>query len=99
MALSGGRPVGYLLGVYVFSLENRGMTAEIDELFVEEPHRRAGAGGRLLRAAEAAFRRAGCRGASLQLGRGNRAARAFYRRHGYRERTKYELLDRPLPRR
>lgn len=53
-----GAAAGYLLAVYVFSLEHHGLTA---------------------------------------LRRDNDAARAFYRRHGYRARAGYELLDKSLP--
>ncbi len=93
IASAGNRPVGYLLGVYVFSLEHRGMTAEIDEFFVLPSARGQGIGSTLLDAAEAEFRRAGCTNVQLQLGRGNDAAREYYRRRGYGERAGYELLD------
>jgi hypothetical protein len=91
-----GAAVGYLLAVYVFSLEHLGLTAEIDELFVLPSQRGRGVGAELLRCAEAEFLRAGCTNVSLQLSRGNDAARAFYHRHGYSERSAYELLDRML---
>jgi GNAT superfamily N-acetyltransferase len=96
MAFSGEAPVGYLLAVYVFSLEHLGMTAEIDEFFVRPHARSIGVGSRLLEAAEAAFAAAGCTNVSLQLGRSNDAARAFYLRHGYAPRTGYELFDKGL---
>src|SRR3954447_16302097 len=38
LAYAAGVPVGYLLAVYVFSLEHLGLTAEIDELFVRPAH-------------------------------------------------------------
>jgi GNAT superfamily N-acetyltransferase len=88
--------IGYLLAVYVFSLEHLGLTAEIDELFVLPHQRSHGVGLELLSAAESAFVRAGCRNVSLQLSRGNDRARAFYRRNGYTERSGYELLDKSL---
>lgn len=96
LALREGRPVGYLLGVYVFSLEHQGLTAEIDEFFVLPECRDCGAGAALLEAAEWEFQRAGCGNVSLQLGRHNEAARRLYRRHGYGERAGYELLDKAL---
>jgi GNAT superfamily N-acetyltransferase len=92
-----GRPVGYLLAVYVFSLEHLGLTAEIDEFFVLPSARGHGTGCALLAAAEAEFTRMKCTNVSLQLGRGNDAARDFYRRQGYTERSGYELLDKMLP--
>ncbi|HMP06449.1 MAG TPA: GNAT family N-acetyltransferase [Lacipirellulaceae bacterium] len=88
--------VGYLLAVYVFSLEHGGLTAEIDELYVA-PQRRGGRlGAALLAAAERGAMQAGCTNLSLQLARGNNAARAFYRRQGFVERAGYELMEKTL---
>jgi ribosomal protein S18 acetylase RimI-like enzyme len=91
-----GEAVGYLLAVYVFSLEHLGLTAEIDEFFVLPSARGKGVGDSLLRIAEAEFVRRRCTNVSLQLGRGNDGARDFYRRHGYGERAGFELLDKML---
>jgi GNAT superfamily N-acetyltransferase len=96
IALEKGRAVGYLLAVYVFSLEHLGLTAEIDELFVLPSARSCGIGEELLRLAEAEFVRRGCTNVALQLGRGNERARVFYRAHGYGERAGYDLLDKML---
>jgi GNAT superfamily N-acetyltransferase len=90
------RAVGYLLAVYVFSLEHLGLTAEIDEFFVLPSARGKGIGDGLLRLAEAEFGRRGCTNVALQLGKGNEAARVFYRAHGYGERAGFELLDKML---
>lgn len=92
-----GNAAGYLLAVYVFSLEHQGLTAEIDEFFVLPSARGKGTGDALLKAAEAEFTARGCTNVALQLGRGNDHARVFYRAHGYRERSGYELLDKMLP--
>ena len=92
-----GKPVGYLLAVYVFSLEHLGLTAEIDEFFVLPSARGKGIGDELLRLAEVEFIRRGCTNVALQLGKGNDRARAFYRAHGYDERAGFELLDKRLP--
>jgi GNAT superfamily N-acetyltransferase len=92
-----GDAVGYLLAVYVFSLEHLGLTAEIDEFFVLPSARGWKIGEELLRLAEAEFVRRHCTNVSLQLGRGNERARAFYRRQGYGERAGFELLDKMLP--
>lgn len=88
--------VGYLLAVYVFSLEHLGLTAEIDELFVLPEYRSSGIGEALLNTAESGFILAGCTNVSLQLSRDNNRARGFYRRHGYTERSAFELLDKSL---
>jgi GNAT superfamily N-acetyltransferase len=92
-----GQAVGYLLAVYVFSLEHLGLTAEIDEFFVLPSARGRKVGEQLLALAEAEFMRRNCMNVSLQLGRGNDRARAFYRRQGYGERAGFELLDKTLP--
>lgn len=97
IARDGTTPIGYLLAVYVFSLEHLGLTAELDEFFVVPLYRSQGIGASLLRTAEDTFLRAGCTNASLQLSHANDAARAFYRRHGYSQRSGYELLDKKLP--
>jgi GNAT superfamily N-acetyltransferase len=97
LAFVDGEPVGYLLAVYVFSLEYLGLTAEIDEFFVLPEQRGHGVGAEMVRIAELEFIHAGCTKVSLQLSRGNDSARAFYRRHGYAERSGYELLDKTLP--
>ena len=96
IATMGGVAEGYLLAVYVFSLEHLGLTAEIDEFFVVPARRGQGTGAALLRAAEAEFRQAGCTNVALQLSRSNDSARAFYRRYDYAERSGYELLDKML---
>lgn len=96
IALNDGMPVGYLLAVYVFSLEHLGLTAEIDEFFVLPKMRAIGIGGKLVQAAEAAFVAAGCTSVALQLARSNDSGRAFYLCRGYSPRSGYELLDKIL---
>ena len=96
IATANGVAVGYLLAVYVFSLEHLGITAEIDEFFVASAQRGRGIGSELLKVAESEVRRCGCTNVSLQLSRRNSSARAFYRRHEYAERSGYELLEKML---
>lgn len=98
IARAGYDAAGYLLAVYVFSLEHLGLTAEIDEFFVLPSFRGRDIGSELLRVAEAEFVRRNCTNVSLQIGRENDRARAFYREHGYGERAGFELLDKTLPR-
>jgi GNAT superfamily N-acetyltransferase len=78
--MADGVAVGYLLAVYVFSLEHLGITAEIDEFFVLPSHRGQGIGAEFLKLAESEFQRVGCTNVSLQLSRHNSLAQAFYRR-------------------
>jgi GNAT superfamily N-acetyltransferase len=91
-----GEPAGYLLAVYVFSLEHQGVTAEIDEFFVLPPHRGLGLGHQMLAVAEAQFRLEGCTNVSLQLGRSNDAARKFYRSNGFEDRAGFDLVSKKL---
>src|SRR3981189_777167 len=51
VAEADGRLCGYLLAVFMFSLEHGGLMAEIDELFVAPDMRSAGVGSRLRAAA------------------------------------------------
>ena len=96
VAVDGGTLIGYVVQVYVFSLEHRGLTAEIDELFVSEDRRGTGVGAALLRSAEARARERGCRNLSLQLASENDSARIFYRHVGFEERAAFELLEKDL---
>jgi GNAT superfamily N-acetyltransferase len=91
-----GEPAGYLLAVYVFSLEHQGITAEIDEFFVVPAHRGLGLGHQMLAVAETHFRIEGCTNVSLQLGRSNEAARKFYRSNGFEDRAGFDLVSKKL---
>lgn len=96
MAFAEEEPVGYLIAVYVFSLEHLGSTAEIDEFFILPQYRKTGIGKKLLQTAETEFRRLGCRNVSLQIDKENNAARAFYYKQNYFERNRFELLEKML---
>lgn len=96
LARVGGRPVGYAIVVFVFSLEHGGLTAEVDELFVCDGQRRRGVASDLLRAVESASLAAGCHNLSLQLARSNERARAFYQRHDFTDRAQFGLLEKTL---
>jgi GNAT superfamily N-acetyltransferase len=91
-----GEAAGYLLAVYVFSLEHQGLTAEIDELFIAPQYRGRGLGGRLLEVAEHGFRQRGCTNVFLQVGRDNDEARAFYMSRGFRDRKGFAMVDKDL---
>jgi GNAT superfamily N-acetyltransferase len=96
LAYDGASAIGYLLAVYVFSLENGGLTAEIDELYVLDDHRGAGVGAQLVAVSESFLAGLGCKNVALQLGRDNHAGRAFYEKRGYSARSAYELLEKNL---
>lgn len=80
----------------MLSSEHRGLTAEIDELFVVPEARSRGIGAALLERAEASFREASCTQVQLQLAHSNAAARRIYHRDAWSERSHYELRDEPL---
>jgi GNAT superfamily N-acetyltransferase len=96
VAESQGRLVGYMLAVFVFSLEHGGIMAEIDELFVADHARSSGTGALLVTGAERDLAERGLRRLQLQLGVANHRARRFYERHGFSERADYQLLDKSL---
>jgi GNAT superfamily N-acetyltransferase len=96
VATDSQQPFGYLILVYVFSLEHQGMTAEIDEFFVVPDHRASGVGSQLLREAEAESVRQGCTNISLQISTSNRRAKEFYARRGYSQRSGFQLLEKAL---
>src|SRR6195256_6481620 len=52
VAEADGRLCGYLLAVFMFSLEHGGMMAEIDEIFVSPDMRSAGVGALMVAAVE-----------------------------------------------
>jgi GNAT superfamily N-acetyltransferase len=91
-----GRLCGYLLAVFMFSLEHGGLMAEIDEIFVSPERRSTGVGALLLATAERDLAERGLVRLQLQLGIDNHRARHFYERHGFFRRAGYELLDKPL---
>jgi GNAT superfamily N-acetyltransferase len=91
-----GHPTGYLLIVFVLSLEHGGMMAEVDEFFVVPEARGNGTGSTLLRRAERELQQLGVVRLQLQLAAGNERARAVYIAHGYARRSGYELWDKPL---
>ncbi len=96
VAEADGRLYGYLLAVFMFSLEHGGLMAEIDEVFVSPERRSAGIGALLVTTAERDLAGRGMVRLQLQLGIDNHPARRFYERHGFIRRSGYELLDKPL---
>src|ERR1700733_7463280 len=93
LAEQAGEVGGYLLAVFVFSLEHGGMMGEIDEFFVTPAFRRRGIGAALLMQAENVLRESGVRRLQLQLGSRNARARDFYAARGYGRRSGFDLWD------
>jgi GNAT superfamily N-acetyltransferase len=96
LAERNGVLIGYLLTVLVFSLEHRGVMAEVDEFFVVPDARGTGVSASLLEQAERALAARGIVRLQLQLGVTNAVGRAFYKRNGYAQRSGYEIWDKPM---
>jgi GNAT superfamily N-acetyltransferase len=91
-----GQLVGYLLLIYLFSLEHRGMMAEIDEFFVLSEKRSLHIGTALLDAASRAMTQEGITHLQLQLGTQNLSGKRFYERHGFLFLSGYDVLGKAL---
>lgn len=96
LAIRERKILGYLLVVFVFSLEHGGMMAEIDEFYVEPDARSSGIGSEMLSVAERVLGRAGYVRLQMQIASGNTRGQAFYKRHGYHRRSGFDLWDKAL---
>jgi [ribosomal protein S18]-alanine N-acetyltransferase len=74
----GQGPVGFIVAE-----AGQQKTGHIITIDVLEEVRRSGLGSKLLKAAEGRLQEAGCRAVFLETAVDNRAAIAFYKRHGY----------------
>jgi GNAT superfamily N-acetyltransferase len=88
--------VGYAIVTFMFSLEHRGMMAELDEMFILPEARSHGLGARFLAATEKHLGAHEFVRLQLQVDRENHRARSFYVHHGFQDRAAYQLLDKPL---
>jgi GNAT superfamily N-acetyltransferase len=91
-----GQLKGYLLIVYVFSLEFGGPTAEIDEFFVTTEKRSSQIGAALLNAATQSLARDGFPQLQLQLGINNASGKRYYERQGFEPLSGYALWHKSL---
>lgn len=80
----GGDPIGYAVLTLGYSLEFGGRFALLDELFIREEHRGAGAGRQVLVRIEEICRGLGLQAVRLEVERTNRAARELYRKVGFK---------------
>lgn len=94
MAEEGDRLIGYLVVVFLMSLEYGGISAEIDELYVDRPERGRGVGKALLKAAGKFLSQQNIVQISLRVGKSNQAAMRFYQNLGFRKRNEYLVMDR-----
>ncbi len=84
MAEQAGRPIGYTVVGFGYSLEFHGRDAFVDELYVVAAARGQGVGSLLLDAAEMACRARGIRALHLESGHGNPRATALYEGRGFK---------------
>jgi ribosomal protein S18 acetylase RimI-like enzyme len=78
-----GKPAGYVIVLYGFSLEYGGRVLEIDELFVTAEFRGHGLGRSILEFIEAQARKIGAAVLTLETEADNKNAQAFYGKHGF----------------
>jgi GNAT superfamily N-acetyltransferase len=96
VAEEGDQLIGYLLAVYLFSLEHGGMMAEIDEFFVLSERRSSQVGSALLDTASQAMTQDGITHLQLQLSMQNSKGKRFYGRHGFRSTPGRDVLSKAL---
>lgn len=84
-----GRPIGYIVLTFGYSLEYLGRDAFIDEFYLRESHRGRGWGLRALQFVEDEARAFAIRCIHLEVVRENTAAKEVYRRSGYLDHHHY----------
>ena len=87
LAERGDAACGYLITKYYYSMGVYGFVCSIEDLFVRKEERRKGAAGRLIESGLGLARDKGMRVFSVEVGRGNEAALALYRKYGFRNRN------------
>jgi GNAT superfamily N-acetyltransferase len=88
--------MGYVVLTFGYSLEFGGRDAFIDELYIRTAYRGRGVGTRTLGQVETAARSMGIRALHLEVERGNRGARRFYRSSGFEDRDRFHLMSKRL---
>ena len=91
VAREGERLIGLAFVAFSFTMEHMGQGAWLEELYVVPERREAGVGGRLLSAAMAKARAAGCVAMDLEVEHDHARAANLYVRTGFRahRRTHY----------
>lgn len=92
----GARAIGYVAFSFHYDVEFGGRQGVITDLFIRSGYRRRGLGALLLATVDDYCRSAGIRSMELQVIHGNRAAEAFYCKHGFR-RLERNIMARELP--
>jgi GNAT superfamily N-acetyltransferase len=80
-----GLPVGYIVLAVCFSMEQGGLRAYVDDLFVRAEFRGRGFGSLSMETLFAECRQRNVRSIHVEVGRRNNRAKKFYGRFGFRE--------------
>ncbi|HEY7840350.1 MAG TPA: GNAT family N-acetyltransferase [Gammaproteobacteria bacterium] len=92
-----GRPVGYVVALFGWSLEFHGRDAFLDELFIDPEFRGRGTGTRAMALVESELRGAGVRAMHLEVERGNAGAQRFYASLGFEDRSRFFMMSKRFP--
>jgi len=90
----GGEAVGYFVLTLGYSLEFRGRTAFIDELFIKEGYRGKGIGMRALEFLKDTARELGVTALRLEVERKNASAHGLYRKAGFEDQDRHVMTNR-----
>ncbi len=94
LVLSDDEPVGYIALTLGFAMEYYGRDAFVDDLFIRPEHRAKGLGTLAMDTLEDTCRVLGVRAIHLEVGRGNEAAQALYRKRGFEDNDRQLLTKR-----
>ena len=95
LVLDSGKPVGYIVLCFGFSLEYLGRDAFIDEFYLIESHRGRGWGRKTLEFVVEQARQHDVRAIHLEVVRRNAAALEFYRKFGFEDHGHHLMSLRP----
>lgn len=86
--------IGYVILVFIYSLETHGRNAFVDELYLRENHRGKGLGRQTFQFLEDFCRSVGICALHLEVERENTKAQGFYHKLGYKDHDRYLLTKR-----
>lgn len=91
-----GKPVGYVVALFGWSLEFHGRDAFLDELFIDPEFRGRGHGRRAMALVEAELAALGVRALHLEVERANSGAQRFYSSLGFADRSRFFMMSKRL---
>jgi ribosomal protein S18 acetylase RimI-like enzyme len=90
------RLAGYIIACFQYSFEYGGIVATVDELYVEAQSRSLGIGSALFMQLETYVRSLEGVAIALEVDHHNVSAIAFYLKHGFERRSKYQTMLKEL---